>query len=198
MVGLRIRVYGDPVLRRVAAEVTDIDGALADLCRQMFTSMYEAPGIGLAAPQVGVSQRFFVYDFGEGPGVLINPEIIGSDGEWTYNEGCLSVPELSWEIVRPRRIHLRAYDLDGNEVAIEAEDLQARLFQHELDHLEGRILLDYLDEDQRREAKRILRQRAMGDPSRPPGSGGSRSGVGRVEVPDRSRPPGSSGSQLLP
>ena len=84
------------------------------------------------------------------PGVLANPEIAESDGEWTYNEGCLSVPELSWEIVRPRRIHLRAVDLDGNEVSIEAEDLQARLFQHELDHLDGKMLLDYLDDDQRR------------------------------------------------
>ena len=171
MAPLRIRVYGDPVLRRVAVDVTDIDGAMADLCRQMFTAMYEAPGIGLAAPQVGVSQRFFVYDFGDGPGILVNPEITESDGEWTYNEGCLSVPELSWEIVRPRRIHLRAFDLAGNEVSTEAEDLRARLFQHELDHLEGKILLDYLDEDQRREAKRILRQRAMGGQSRPPGAG---------------------------
>ncbi|MDE0605126.1 MAG: peptide deformylase [bacterium] len=171
MAPLRIRVYGDPVLRRVAEDVTDIDGTMADLCEEMFTAMYEAPGIGLAAPQVGVSQRFFVYDFGDGRGVLVNPEITESDGEWTYNEGCLSVPELSWEIVRPRSIHLKAYDLDGNEVTLEAEDLEARLFQHELDHLEGKILLDYLDEDQRREAKRILRERAISGPSRPPASG---------------------------
>ncbi|WP_420637438.1 peptide deformylase [Candidatus Poriferisocius sp.] len=171
MASLRIRVYGDPVLRRVADEVTDIDGEMAELCQQMFTAMYEAPGIGLAAPQVGVSQRFFVYDFGDGPGVLANPEIAESDGEWTYNEGCLSVPELSWEIVRPRRIHLRAVDLDGNEVSIEAEDLQARLFQHELDHLDGKMLLDYLDDDQRRDAKRILRQRVTGQSGRPPGTG---------------------------
>ena len=164
-------MYGDPVLRRVADEVTDIDGAMANLCQDMFAAMYEAPGIGLAAPQVGVSQRFFVYDFGDGPGILVNPEITDSDGEWTYNEGCLSVPELTWEIVRPRSIHLKAYDLDGNEVSIEAEDLQARLFQHELDHLEGRILLDYLDDDQRREAKRILRQRAMNGQGSPAGTG---------------------------
>ncbi|MCY3891215.1 MAG: peptide deformylase [bacterium] len=168
---LRIRVYGDPVLRRVAEDVADIDGTMADLCQEMLTAMYEAPGIGLAAPQVGVSQRFFVYDFGEGPGVLVNPEIIESDGEWSYNEGCLSVPELSWEIVRPHSIHLKGFDLNGNEVSLEAEDLEARLFQHELDHLAGKMLLDYLDEDQRREAKRILRQRAMGGASSPPASG---------------------------
>ncbi len=171
MAPLRIRVYGDPVLRRVAADVTDIDGAMADLCQRMFTAMYEAPGIGLAAPQVGVSQRFFVYDFGDGPGVLVNPVITESDGEWSFNEGCLSVPELSWEIIRPHRIHLAAFDLDGNEVTIEAEDLEARLFQHELDHLEGKMLLDYLDEDQRREAKRILRRRAMDSGGRLPATG---------------------------
>ncbi|MCY4037545.1 MAG: peptide deformylase [bacterium] len=171
MAPLRIRVYGDPVLRRVAQDVTDIDGAMAELCQEMLAAMYEAPGIGLAAPQVGVSQRFFVYDFGEGPGVLVNPEITESDGEWVYNEGCLSVPELSWEIVRPRRIHLKAHDLHGNELSIEAEDLEARLFQHELDHLAGRILLDYLDEDQRREAKRVLREQAMSRPSRPASAG---------------------------
>ncbi|MXW43006.1 MAG: peptide deformylase [Acidimicrobiia bacterium] len=161
MSSLRIRVYGDPVLRRVSEEVTDLDGKIAMLCEQMIAAMYEAPGIGLAAPQVGVSQRFFVYDFGEGPGVLVNPDIVESDGEWSYNEGCLSVPELAWEIVRPRRIYLKAHDLEGNEVTIEAEDLQARLFQHEMDHLNGKMLLDYLTDEQRREAKGILRQRAM-------------------------------------
>ncbi|MCY4258046.1 MAG: peptide deformylase [bacterium] len=162
MTQLRIRVYGDPVLRRVAQEVTHIDGEMASLCEQMFIAMYDATGIGLAAPQVGVSQRFFVYDLGDGPRVLVNPQIADSDGEWNFKEGCLSVPELSWEIVRPRRIWLTAHDLDGKEVTIEAEDLQARLFQHEMDHLNGKMLLDYLDEDQRREAKGILRQRAMG------------------------------------
>ncbi len=158
---LRIRIYGDPVLRRVADEVPNVDSKMVAFCDQMFIAMHEASGIGLAAPQVGVSQRFFVYDYGDGPSVLVNPEIVESDGEWTYKEGCLSVPELSWEIVRPRRIYLHAYDLDGNEVTIEAEDLQARLYQHEMDHLNGKILLDYLDEEQRREAKGILRQRAM-------------------------------------
>ena len=160
-----IRQYGDPILRQLASDVDEIDGRLAKLCGDMLTTMYEAPGIGLAAPQVGVQKRFFVYDFGEGPGVLINPTIVETDGEWVFDEGCLSVPELSWEIVRPKEIHVVGYDLDGNEVDIEADELEARLFQHEFDHLDGILLIEHLDEDQRREAMRILRQRAMETPA---------------------------------
>lgn len=162
MASYEIRVFGDPVLKRVADEVTEVDGAFVDTCNDMLDAMYEAPGIGLAAPQVGIGQRFFVYDFGAGPGVLINPEIRESRGEWEYEEGCLSVPGLSWTIIRPKEIHIVAFDLDGNEVSIEADELESRLYQHELDHLDGRLLFDYLEEDQVREAKRILRERAMG------------------------------------
>lgn len=162
MASYEIRVFGDPVLKRVADDVTEIDGAFVDTCNNMLDAMYEAPGIGLAAPQVGIGQRFFVYDFGDGPGVLINPEIRESSGEWEFEEGCLSVPGLSWNIVRPKEIHIVAFDLDGNEISIEADELESRLYQHELDHLDGRLLFDYLEEDQVREAKRILRERAMG------------------------------------
>lgn len=162
MASYEIRVFGDPVLKRVADDVTEIDGAFVDTCNDMLDAMYEAPGIGLAAPQVGIGQRFFVYDFGSGPGVLINPEIRESSGEWEFEEGCLSVPGLSWNIVRPKEIHIVAFDLDGNEISIEADELESRLYQHELDHLDGRLLFDYLEEDQVREAKRILRERAMG------------------------------------
>ena len=157
-----IRVFGDPVLKRVAEDVTDIDGALVDVCNDMLDAMYDAPGIGLAAPQVGIGKRFFVYDFGDGPGVLINPVITETDGEWEFEEGCLSVPGLSWNIVRPKEIHIVGFDLDGNEVSIEADELESRLYQHELDHLDGTLLLEYLDENQVREAKRTLRERAMG------------------------------------
>ena len=152
-----IRVFGDPVLKQRARDVTDIDDALVRLTEDMLTAMYDAPGIGLAAPQVGVQKRLFVYDLGEGPGTIVNPVIADSDGEWAFEEGCLSVPGLSWEIVRPKQIHLVGYDLDGNEVSLEADELAARLFQHEFDHLEGVLLLDRLDEDTRREALRTLR-----------------------------------------
>ena len=165
---------GDPVLRTRANDVTDVDGALVRLSDEMFETMYEAAGIGLAAPQVGVQQRFFVYDHGEADGVILNPEIAESDGEWAFDEGCLSVPELSFEIVRPKQIHLVGIDLEGNEVSIEADELEARLFQHELDHLDGVLIVDHLDEDQLREAKRFLRERTLAAEMPGPSGGGLR------------------------
>ena len=157
-----IRTFGDPVLRRAATEVTDIDARLVRLTDDMLTTMYQAPGIGLAAPQVGVQKRLFVYDIGEGPQVLVNPEISESDGEWVYEEGCRSVPGLTFEIVRPKEVHLTGVDLDGNDVSIEADELLARLFQHELDHLDGVLLLEHLEPDEAARAKRALRERALG------------------------------------
>jgi peptide deformylase len=153
-----IRVVGDPVLRQRAAEVTTIDGRLAKLADDMVVTMYDAPGLGLAAPQVGVEKRLFVYDVGEGPRTIINPQIVESDGEWAYEEGCLSVPGLSWEIVRPKVVHLTGVDLDGNDVSIEADELLARCFQHELDHLDGVLLLERLDPDTRRAAMKTIRE----------------------------------------
>jgi peptide deformylase len=158
-----IRLVGDPVLRTRCPEVTEIDGALARLANDMITTMYEAPGVGLAANQVGVQKRMFVYDIqdGTGPKVVINPVLTGHRDEWVYEEGCLSVPGLSWEISRAKHVHLAGLDLDGNELSIEGEDLLARVFQHETDHLDGILLLERLDEDQRREAKRALRDRQL-------------------------------------
>ncbi|MFV0316340.1 MAG: peptide deformylase [Microthrixaceae bacterium] len=159
-----IRIAGDPVLRRRADEVTDIDEALVRLSEEMFTTMYAAPGIGLAAPQVGVGRRFFVYDLGENgdASVLLNPEITGSDGEWVHEEGCLSIPGQHFEVVRPKQIGVRGIDIDGNEVEFEADELLSRLIQHELDHLDGVLVLDHLDEDTRRAAKKRLREMQMG------------------------------------
>lgn len=157
----RIRTYGDPVLNTKATDVTDIDGKFIKLCDDMFVAMYEAPGIGLAAPQVGVQKRFFVYDVDEEPGVLINPTIEESDGEWVFEEGCLSVPGMSFEIVRPKQILVRGIDLDGSSVTIEADELFSRLIQHEIDHLNGVLLLEHLDDDQRREALKELNTRKL-------------------------------------
>lgn len=163
-----IRIYGDPVLRQRANEVSDIDAALARLADDMITTMYEAPGLGLAAPQVGVQKRLFVYDVGDGPKAMVNPEIVESSGEWVYEEGCLSVPGLSWEIVRPAAVHVRGYDLDGNELSIEADELAGRMFQHELDHLDGVLLVERLDEDQRKAARKALRELTLAE--RPSGA----------------------------
>jgi peptide deformylase len=155
----KVRVFGDPVLRKVADEVTDVDGKLVKLVDDMLETMYAEPGIGLAAPQVGVQRRLFVYDVGDGPETLINPVISESSGEWVYEEGCLSVPGLFWEIVRPKEIHITGYDLDGNEVSLEADELLSRLFQHELDHLDGVMLIDHLDTDTRKAALKLLREK---------------------------------------
>ncbi len=158
---LTIRTYGDPVLKQPTKDVEEIDGRLAKLVDDMIETMHEAPGVGLAANQVGVQRRLFVYDVGEGPHVIINPRITETSGEWTYEEGCLSVPGLSWTIVRPNKIHLTGLDLDGHELSIEAEEYQGRVFQHEVDHLDGTLLVERLDEDQRREALKVLRARVL-------------------------------------
>src|SRR3954465_14242462 len=158
-----IRLFGDPVLKQAASEVDDIDGSLARLADDMIVTMHAAPGLGLAAPQAGVQKGFFVYDLQDedGPKTIINPRIVESRGEWTYEEGCLSVPGLAWEIVRPKEIHLVGVDLAGNEVSIEADEILARLFQHELDHLDGVLLLDRLEKEQRKAAMRLLRDRQL-------------------------------------
>ena len=179
-----IRTYGDPVLRSAAKDIANIDSKLVAVCDHMHEAMLTAQGIGLAAPQVGIQQRFFVYDIEavndlegtEGAvrrisrkksksaeesriGVLINPIIIEAEGEWAYEEACLSVPELSWDIIRPKTIHVSGFDIDGNEVEFEADELFARLIQHEIDHLDGVLLIDRLDEDTRKAARRTLRER---------------------------------------
>jgi peptide deformylase len=164
MAPYEIRVFGDPVLKQRAADVADVDGRLARLADDMIATMRAAPGIGLAAPQVGVQKRLFVYELpdADGPHTIVNPVIGESRGEWVYDEGCLSVPGLSFEIVRPDEVHLTGVDLDGNEVSIEARELMGRLFQHELDHLDGILMIERLDAKQRKEALRSLRERTMG------------------------------------
>ncbi|HVL27070.1 MAG TPA: peptide deformylase [Acidimicrobiales bacterium] len=157
-----IRVFGDPVLVTPARDVTEIDGDLVRLADDMLETMYEAPGVGLAAPQIGVQKRIFVYDIGQGPGVVVNPRITERDGGWEYEEGCLSVPGMSWPITRSARVHLSGWDLDGNELSVDADELLARVFQHETDHLDGVLLLERLDKSQRRQALRTLRNRAIG------------------------------------
>ena len=157
-----VRTYGDPVLRQVAKPVDDVDGALVKLVNDMVETMYEAVGVGLAAPQVGVQRRLFVYDLDDGPEVIINPEIVESSGELYHDEGCLSIPGLRIGIYRPETVLLKGYDLDGNELSIEADEFMGRMFQHEVDHLDGVLMVERLDDDMRKQALRILRDRAMG------------------------------------
>jgi peptide deformylase len=152
-----IRVFGDPVLKMKAKEVTDIDGQLARFVDTMVDTMYDAAGVGLAAPQVGVQKRMFTYDIGDGPQVLINPEVADAAGEWEYEEGCLSIPGFHFTIVRPKVVTMKGLDIDGNEVVVEGDELLGRVFLHELDHLDGVLMLDRLDPDERKRALRELR-----------------------------------------
>jgi peptide deformylase len=153
------------VLKQRCAEVTDVDDALRRVVDGMLQTMYDAPGVGLAANQVGVQKRLFVYDIGDGPNVVINPVLHDLQGDWTYHEGCLSVPELWWDIPRAKEVRLTGLDLDGNELDLEADELQARVFQHEVDHLDGFLLLERISADEKKEAMRSLRARALGLPS---------------------------------
>lgn len=164
-------MIGDPVLKQRATEVSDIDGRLARLADGMIEAMYEASGAAVAAPQVGVQQRLFVYDLrdGDGPKTIVNPTIVESRGEYVFEEGCLSIPGLAWEVVRPDEVHLTGWDLDGNEISIEASEYEGRVFQHEHDHLDGVLLLERLDEDQRRQAKRAVRELMMSRKQASPG-----------------------------
>ena len=148
-----IRTFGDPVLKTKAAAVTEIDGKIARLVDDMFDTLYDSDsGIGLAAPQIGVQKQIFVWDMDEQPMVIINPEIVESRGEWLYDEGCLSIPGLYVEMLRPDEVLMRGLDLDGNTIEIEASELAGRLFQHELDHLNGVLMFDRMTAEQRKEA----------------------------------------------
>jgi peptide deformylase len=158
---LPIRTYGDPVLNTATTLVENIDGKIAALAESMIETMYDAPGVGLAANQIGVQKRLFVYDQGDGPHVVVNPVIVETSGEWVYEEGCLSVPGLSWEIVRANEVHLRGFDLDGNELDIQTNEYEGRILQHECDHLDGVLLVERLTDDQKKEAKKLLRKRRL-------------------------------------
>jgi peptide deformylase len=154
MMGYDIRTFGDPVLTAVADQVENIDGKVIRLTQAMLQAMYKAPGLGLAAPQIGVQKQIFVYDIDGEPTTLINPRIVESRGEWVYDEGCLSIPGLYVEMLRPKEVLLEAVDLNGNTIQVEADDLLARLFQHELDHLNGVLMFERMTPEQREEALR--------------------------------------------
>lgn len=159
-----IRTFGDPVLRMETKPVVEIDSTVHALVQDLIETMYEAPGVGLAANQIGILRRVAVFDSQDelGPRVLINPEIVETSGEWEFEEGCLSVPNRYWEIVRPGFARVRALDLDGNEVEYAGDGIVGRVLQHEVDHLDGYILLDRLAKRVRKKALKELRDEALG------------------------------------
>jgi peptide deformylase len=152
-VAKQIRTFGDPVLKSKALPVADVDAKAIRLVDDMFDSLYTTDnGLALAAPQIGVQKQVVVWDFGDDPQAIFNPEIADSDGEWVYEEGCLSIPGLYVEIVRPKTVLVKGVDIDGNQIEREADELESRMFQHELDHLHGVLMFDRMTDDQRREA----------------------------------------------
>ena len=165
---LPIRTLGAPVLRQPAKPDERFDRALRRLADDMPETMYDAPGVGLAGPQVGVSLRIFTYDDGEtGSQVMVNPDLTDAEGEIVDEEGCLSIPGPFHPTPRFRRITCRGVDLEGRPVEVVGEGLLARIFQHETDHLNGMLYIDRLDDAGRRDVMRQLREleleRARGD-----------------------------------
>ena len=141
----KIRLMGDKALTKVCREVTEMTPRLRQLVDDMLDTMYEAMGVGLAAPQVGILKRIVVIDVGEGPIVLINPEILETSGEQTGDEGCLSVPGMAGQVTRPNYVKVKAMDEEMNEVIYEGTELLARAFCHEIDHLDGKMYTDLVE-----------------------------------------------------
>ena len=140
-----IRVEGDPVLTKISRPVDKMTPRIQDLITDMLDTMYEAMGVGLAAPQVGILKRIVVIDVGDGPIILINPEIIEKSGEQTGDEGCLSVPGMSGQVTRPDHVKVKALNEYMEEVVYEGEGLLARAFCHELDHLDGHMYTELVE-----------------------------------------------------
>lgn len=160
---LPIRTLGDPVLRTPAQDVDRFDESLRRLRDQMLETMYAAPGVGLAAPQVGLSMRFFVFDAGDGagPGALANPEIVVCEGEMEEDEGCLSIPGVYHATPRSATVRIAGLDVDGRPSVLEGEALLARIFQHETDHVNGLLFIDRLSDEGRRAVLAAVRDREL-------------------------------------
>ncbi len=161
----KVRVYGDPALRENTEVVTDFDENLRDLVNNMIETMFEDNGIGLAAPQIGISKKIAVIDlsFGEEIGnvmTLINPEILEKEGKCSLEEGCLSVPGIYEEVLRPENVRVRYQDINGNELKKDIDGLLSRIIQHESDHLEGVLFVDRLSAVKRNLLVKTLRSLA--------------------------------------
>lgn len=188
---LDVRVLGDPILRRETVPVTEVTDDLRKLIEDMFTTMYAAEGIGLAAPQVGRTERLAVVDVDGARYALINPEIVEREGTARAEEGCLSIPDVFGEVDRSQRVTVRALDIDGKPFELAADELLARCIQHEIDHLHGKLFLDYLGVFKRRSALSqwdklkdkypgLIRKVVAGAEQKPRSSGHSNSAAGEV------------------
>jgi len=156
---LNILHFPDPRLRKQAAPITEVTDEIRQLAADMLETMYDAPGIGLAATQVNVQKRILVIDISEDksdPLVLINPEVLEKEGEREYEEGCLSVPEAYETVVRADKVKIKALNLEGESIEFAADDLLATCIQHEIDHLDGKLFVDYLSNLKRQRIKKRL------------------------------------------
>ncbi len=141
----QIRTYGDEVLEKSCRPVKEITPRIRELIDDMLETMYDAEGVGLAAPQVGVLRRICVIDIGEGPIVLVNPEVVFTEGEQTGSEGCLSVPGQAGTVTRPMHVKVKAQNIDMEEIEVEGEELLARALCHEIDHLDGVVYVSKVE-----------------------------------------------------
>ena len=162
---LPIHVLGDPVLRETTTPVAAVTDELRRLMDDMFETMYAARGIGIAAPQVGRRERITVVDVDDRPLALVNPEIVLAEGKAKGEEGCLSIPEVYGDVERATRVVVRALDRDGKPFEVEGTELLARCMQHEIDHLHGKLFLDYLSVLKRRSAMAKWERERAKDPS---------------------------------
>ncbi|HSS67852.1 MAG TPA: peptide deformylase [Nocardioidaceae bacterium] len=153
-----IRLFGDPILRTSAVEVVDFDQELRTLVQDLVDTMLEAPGAGLAAPQIGVGLRVFTYNVDDVVGHLVNPTLRLSDDTQLGPEGCLSIPGLTFDCERAQSVVATGFDMYGEPVVIEGDDLLARCVQHETDHLDGILFVDRLDDLTRKAAMRAIRE----------------------------------------
>ena len=163
MAKLKIMKYGSDVLREVAQPVSEVTDEIRKLAQDMLDTMYDSDGVGLAAPQVGVSKRIIVidvnpHDLGCEPIALINPEIVEQEGQVDAEEGCLSVPDVRGEVKRAEKVSAKALNIDGKKVRLEGEDLLARALQHEIDHLNGVLFIDHLGRLKQQLIKKQLRR----------------------------------------
>ena len=161
---LSIRRFPDPVLREATAPVATVDDDVRKLIADMGETMRAAPGIGLAAPQVGVQRRVLVYSLSEEDDIhaVVNAQIVERTGETIDSEGCLSLPGIAYEVPRAQRVVVRGLDAQGEPIEIDAQELEARVLQHEIDHLDGVLIIDRIEPELRREAMRTLREQAFG------------------------------------
>ncbi|OGX05983.1 MAG: peptide deformylase [Omnitrophica WOR_2 bacterium GWA2_47_8] len=155
---LKIRIYGDPCLRKKSSLVKDVGPAERQLIASLLETMYEYKGVGLAAPQVGINEQIFVADVGAGPLVFINPKIIRKKGSVVLEEGCLSIPGVTVGVKRPSVISVRYLNEENRTLERECTELLARVIQHETDHLNGKLIVDYLSLAQKRKFKKQLKE----------------------------------------